>query len=90
MRRRYRRKTRRRKSRRGGTRHYYRLNTTPMIFEGPTRGGGDSRVSPGPQQVVNGVRMLGHSAANVWNDMLGNYRGMDPDVLQQPLGKKYS
>ena len=81
---------RRRKIRRGGTKYAYPLNKRPMIFVGPTRGGGDSRLPPGPQQMVNGFRSIGHSVSNVWNDMVGNYRSVDPDVLSQPLGKKYS
>ena len=88
--RRYKRKTRRRKSKRGGS--YYRLNRTPMYFTdvsyGGMRGGGDTRLMP-LQPAVNMLRGVGHGLTNTWRDIMGSYPEVDPDVLAQPLGKKY-
>jgi hypothetical protein len=90
--RRYKRKSRKQKSKRGGS--YYRLNKTPMYFTDVSkggkkyRGGGDTRYMP-VQPAVNMFRGLGHGLTNTWRDITGSYPETSPDVLDQPLGKKY-
>ena len=78
----------RRKSRkrRGGA--YYKLNRTPMYFTDVSHGGGDGRYVP-LQPAVNMLRGVGHGISNTVRDLRGSYHDVDPDVLSQPLGKKY-